>query len=276
MALTVFAVGVLFQPELLLHSRSLLHQNKENSLFDQTFVNTNGQTRRPWTVAVSLTLQTALVAVALILPLLHTASLDVPARIPVWLPLEKLDLKLKPETKAVPNRAPSAPRPIFHLAGLLAPAPVPAHIDLSPDAPEIGNAFAVTGPAGPSPDVLLPGILIQQSPAPVPVVKVPVVKPQPQSAPVRIGSGVQSAKLIFGPRPAYPPIARTTRTQGTVRIQALIGRDGIIGNLQLVSGPPLLVAAAMEAVRQWRYQPTLLNGEPVEVITEIDVNFTLN
>jgi protein TonB len=86
---------------------------------------------------------------------------------------------------------------------------------------------------------------------------------------------VQSAKLIFGPKPAYPRIALTTRTQGVVKIQALIGRDGVIRNLQAVSGPELLIVAAMDAVRQWRYQPTLLNSEPVEVITEIDVNFTL-
>jgi protein TonB len=239
-------------------------------VFDQTFVNTNGQTRRPWTVAVSLTLQTALVAVALLIPLLHVAPLEAPVKIPVWLPLEKVDLRLKPETKAITNRAPSAQRPIFHLAGLRAPTTVPVHIDLSPDAPEIGNAAAIAGPplAG-----LVPGIATQPPSPPV-----AVVKPNPPSitAPVRIGGGVQSAKLTFGPKPAYPPLARTTRTQGTVKIQALIGRDGIIRNLQLVSGPPLLIAAAMEAVQRWRYQPTLLNGEPVEVITEIDVSFTLS
>jgi periplasmic protein TonB len=90
-----------------------------------------------------------------------------------------------------------------------------------------------------------------------------------------VGGGVQSAKLIFGPKPLYPPIARAARTQGTVRIQAVIARDGSIQHLQVVSGPPLLIAVALEAVQRWRYQPTLLNGQPVEVITEIDVNFTL-
>jgi protein TonB len=240
-------------------------------MFDQTFVNAQAQTRRPWTVAVSLTLQTALVAVVLIVPLLHVASLDLPTKIQVWLPVQKLDLKLKPEAKAVPNRAPSTSRPIFHLAGLRAPTTVPAHIDLSPDVPEIGNSVAAVGSAGPSLGVLLPGMSIQPLPAPA-----PVSKPKPESAPVRIGGGVQGAKLIFGPRPAYPPIARTTRTHGTVKILALIGRDGVIRNLQVVSGHPLLTGAAIEAVQQWRYQPTLLNGEAVEVITEIEVNFTLS
>lgn len=234
-------------------------------MFDQTFVNAQAQTRRPWTVAVSLTLQTGLIAIALILPLLHTASLDVPTKIPVWLPVEKVDLKVKPEARAVTRQ--TAMRPIFNPAALQAPTAVPKRIVLSSDAPEIP-----IGPANPSLIPLLPGIVVQppaaQTAAPKP--------PPPAPAAIRVGGGVQSAKLIFGPKPAYPPLARTTRTQGTVKIQALIGRDGLIRNLQVVSGPPLLIAAAIEAVQQWRYQPTLLNAEPVEVITEIDVNFTLS
>lgn len=130
----------------------------------------------------------------------------------------------------------------------------------------------MTGPAGYSLGGLLPsGIVVQPPPAPI----VKASPPQP-TTPVQVGGDVQAGKLLFGPKPAYPPLARTTRTQGTVRIQAVIGRDGAIRNLQLISGPPLLVTVAMEAVKQWRYKPTLLNGEPVEVITVIDVNFTLN
>jgi protein TonB len=86
---------------------------------------------------------------------------------------------------------------------------------------------------------------------------------------------VQSAKLIRQPKPPYPPLARQARIQGTVRFTAVIGKEGTIQNLQLISGHPLLVQSAQEAVKQWAYQPTLLNGEPVEVITQIDVNFTL-
>jgi protein TonB len=87
---------------------------------------------------------------------------------------------------------------------------------------------------------------------------------------------VQASKLINQPKPAYPPLAKAARVQGTVKFSATIGKDGTIQNLELVSGPPLLVQAAMTAVKQWTYQPTLLNGEPVDVITTIDVNFTLN
>jgi periplasmic protein TonB len=238
-------------------------------VFDQTFVNTHGQTRRPWTVAASLTSQAALVAVALIVPLLHVASLPVPTKIPVWMPLEKVDLKVKPKPTTAPHSL--IKRPIFRPPGLLAPTTVHRFIDLSPETPEIANRDNGTGPVGPPLGALLPGIDIQ--PLPVPV---PVPKPQPLSAPVRVGIGVQSAKLVFGPKPVYPPLARTTRTQGTVKIQALIGRNGVIRNLQVISGPPLLIVAALGAVQQWRYEPTLLNGEPVEVITEIEVNFTLS
>jgi protein TonB len=82
--------------------------------------------------------------------------------------------------------------------------------------------------------------------------------------------------LVSQPRPVYPPLAKQARIQGVVRFTAIIGRDGTIQNLTLVSGHPLLVSSAQEAVKQWRYKPTLLNGEPVEVVTQIDVNFTLN
>jgi protein TonB len=91
-----------------------------------------------------------------------------------------------------------------------------------------------------------------------------------------VGGNVQAARLVNQPRPVYPPLARQARIQGTVRFNAIIGKDGRIENLTLVSGHPLLVPAATEAVKQWVYKPTLLNGEPVEVVTQIDVNFTLS
>jgi len=98
--------------------------------------------------------------------------------------------------------------------------------------------------------------------------------PTPQR--IRVGGQVQAANLINKVTPQYPPLAKQARVQGTVRFQAVIGKDGSIQNLQLVTGHPLLVPAATEAVKQWRYKPTLLNGEPVEVVTQIDVNFTLS
>ena len=81
--------------------------------------------------------------------------------------------------------------------------------------------------------------------------------------------------MISRIEPRYPPLALETRTQGTVRLRAIISSDGRITALEVISGHPLLVQAALEAVRQWRYRPTLLNGEPVEVETSITVNFQL-
>lgn len=83
------------------------------------------------------------------------------------------------------------------------------------------------------------------------------------------------AKLIRKVTPRYPPIAIAARISGVVRLIGIIGKDGTIRNVQLVSGHPLLARAAMEAVAQWIYKPTLLNGKPVEVIAPIEVSFTL-
>jgi outer membrane biosynthesis protein TonB len=93
---------------------------------------------------------------------------------------------------------------------------------------------------------------------------------------IRVGGNVQAANLIRQVRPAYPPMAKQARIQGLVRFNALIGGDGLVKNLEVVSGHPLLVPPALDAVKQWVYKPTLLNGNPVDVITVIDVNFTLS
>jgi protein TonB len=92
---------------------------------------------------------------------------------------------------------------------------------------------------------------------------------------VRVSSGVQSGLLVRKTTPVYPPLARQARIQGTVVLQAQISKDGSIQNLQLISGHPMLAPAAIEAVKQWKYKPYLLNGEPVEVETQVQVNFTL-
>ena len=86
---------------------------------------------------------------------------------------------------------------------------------------------------------------------------------------------MEAASLINKVTPLYPPIAKTAHVSGTVVLHAIISKDGTIQELQYVSGPPLLMKAAMDAVKEWRYKPTMLNGEPVEVDTTIDVVFTL-
>lgn len=93
---------------------------------------------------------------------------------------------------------------------------------------------------------------------------------------IRVGGNVQATNLITKVQPVYPPLAKQARVQGTVRFTATIGKDGKVQNLDLVSGEPILADAAREAVQQWVYRPTLLNGDPVVVVTQIDVNFTLS
>lgn len=94
--------------------------------------------------------------------------------------------------------------------------------------------------------------------------------------PTAISIGVMNGRLIFNPRPIYPPIARATGTAGTVVLEAVISKTGSIENLRVVSGPRMLQQAALDAVRQWRYRPYMLDGQPVEVETTVNVLFTLD
>jgi len=102
----------------------------------------------------------------------------------------------------------------------------------------------------------------------------PTPPPKPSAPPPRI-SRMMEGNLIYKVQPAYPPLARAARVQGSVILKAVISRAGTIEGLQTLSGPPMLVQAARVAVAQWRYRPYLLNGEPVEVETQVTVNFIL-
>ena len=141
--------------------------------------------------------------------------------------------------------------------------------------------FPGVGPAGPPQATVFPGdspFSIDLGKAPPP--QQPKAKPAEvaKAAPptsLRVQSDVQASKLIHQVKPPYPPLALQTRTQGVVRLQAIIARDGSIQQLKVIMGHPLLVQAAVDAVKQWRYSPTTLSGQPVEVVTQIDVNFIL-
>jgi protein TonB len=93
---------------------------------------------------------------------------------------------------------------------------------------------------------------------------------------IRVGGNAQSANLVQKVQPIYPPEAKANRIQGVVSFTVTIGKDGRVQNMTLVSGDPILAQAAKDAVQQWVYKPTLLNGDPVEVTTQVDVNFTLS
>lgn len=137
------------------------------------------------------------------------------------------------------------------------------------DSPRLEDSFYV---GAPSPVLDISGRVAAVAPPP------PMHEAQPQKSlqgPRRVSAGVQMAKLLKRVLPEYPPLAKSARISGVVHLIGVISRDGTIRNLQLVSGHPLLARAALEAVEQWVYQPTLLSGEPVEVIAPIDVYFTL-
>lgn len=93
--------------------------------------------------------------------------------------------------------------------------------------------------------------------------------------PIKVGGNQQQKKLVKMVKPVYPPEAKAAGIQGVVRLEAVIDRDGKVSTLDIAGGPEELIPATMEAVRQWEYEPTLLNGERVAVRTTIDVNYTL-
>ena len=250
-------------------------------MFEQTFVEGRGQTTKSWTIVVSFIGQCLMIGVAILIPLIYTDSL----------PRTQLTSFLVAPPPPPPPPPPPAAAPVkavrmvprqFDAGRLMAPKVIPKEIAMikEDELPPMSSGAGVVGgipggvPGG-TPGGVIGGIISsvpQAAPPPPPVVAAP--KPvAPQR--IRVGGNVQQAKLVNQPKPVYPPLAKQARIQGTVRFNAIIGRDGAIANLTVVSGHPLLVPSALEAVRQWKYQPTLLNGEPVEVVTQIDVNFTL-
>ena len=98
---------------------------------------------------------------------------------------------------------------------------------------------------------------------------------RPLPPPIRVGGRVQNARILHRVMPVYPPEAVEQQVSGTVRLEAIIGVDGRVRDLQLVDGHPMLAPSALDAVAQWRYRPTQLNGQDVEVVTLIEVNFNL-
>ena len=103
-----------------------------------------------------------------------------------------------------------------------------------------------------------------------------VARSDNQEAPLRVGATMSVANLVCRVQPIYPQNARMNHVSGTVRFHVIVGKDGSIRDMQVVSGPDALIGSARDAVSRWRYRPTLLNGEPVEIDTTIDVIYSLN
>jgi protein TonB len=237
-------------------------------MFSQTFVDGAQKTNKPYTIVLSLLLEVCALAVLMLLPLVYTQMLP-NARLRNVLAAPAPPAAATPKPLTHPNTlARPAPR-IFNPTTLSTVHPVPKQVNPSPDTavpPDVGVAGS-TGAAN------SPGDLIGTGPAIV-TPPPPAVTKQAQHGPIRIGV-ISEANLIHKVQPLYPPLAKSTRVQGTVEFTATISKEGIIENLRLVRGHPLLVNAARDAILQWKYRPTILNGVPVEVITGIIVNFTL-
>jgi len=250
-------------------------------MFEQTFVG-GGQTKTTWTMFGAMLAQMVLVGIAIIIPMIY---FDV-------LPSATFSSFLvAPPPPPPPPPPPAAAPPVkvvkviprqFDAGKLMAPKVVPKDIatikedELPPSASSGSGVVGGVpgGVAGGAPGGVLGGIL-GAVPTAAPPPPPPKKEPPPPSR-IKVGGNVQQAKLVRQPRPSYPPLAKQARIQGVVKLSAVIAKDGTIQELSVISGHPLLAPAALEAVKQWVYQPTLLNGEPVEVSTQIDVNFTLS
>ena len=97
-----------------------------------------------------------------------------------------------------------------------------------------------------------------------------------QDRPIRVGGNVAQANRLYWVTPVYPAEAKQNRIQGTVTLEITIDKDGHVSQITVISGPAELIQSAADAVQQWAYRPTLLNGEPVTVLTTVDVNYTLS
>jgi len=216
----------------------------------------------------SLFLETLLVAGMLLLPLITPGVLPKNYTIIPLPPLAGLRNPSPPHTHAN-GPAPRNPHPIPTNTLLFQPPRIPAHVDTSTDnaPPTIDESQAIGDSGIPGAPVLGPGMPDGKGR--------PMALPPPVTKPRKVSIGVMEASLIHRVDPVYPALALATRTSGEVRLRATIGTDGVIKDYQVVSGNPLLVRAAITAIRQWRYRPTQLNGEAVEVETFITVNFIL-
>jgi len=225
---------------------------------------------RGWTTLASFAMQTLGVAILLMLPLLYTEGLP-------KLHLLSVSAPIGPPPGPPPSQAPRGAthqgQSNFVRGVLVPPSEIPLGVHHLVDSSTVEEAppcaICVSGSTGditnanPIPNSIGSGPALLPSP------------PKPVAHPPRI-SHMMEGNLIYKVQPVYPPLARSARIQGAVVLRAIISRNGTIENLQTLSGHPMLVGAALDAVRQWRYRPYILNGDPVEVETQVTVNFSLS
>ena len=237
-------------------------------MFEDSLVESVGRirTRSRRYVAGSFLLEAALLAVFIVIPYIYPAAL--PQQY-LRVPLISAPAAVVPQASEHPA-ASSNRHPELIGMMLTAPSHIPTQIPqvVDPAPPGVFTGMdARSGAGNGPPGVLFPSVM----PSPAPAVR--TVKP---AGPIRISAGVAQGQLLVPIRPVYPAIALASRTQGMVVVAATISKDGRIENLHVVSGPAMLVNAAVQAISQARYRPYLLNNEPVEVETTINVVFRLD
>ena len=244
-------------------------------MFEDSLIESGGKlkTKRGWTSLLSFIIQAMIVGVMVLIPLIFTEALP---------KAQLMTFLVAPPPPPPPPPPAAAPVKIVHQVQtdivngqLRTPTKIPKKVEMIKEDEAPPPVMAATGVVGGVPGGVpggsMGGVLGSIASAGAVVAMPKIATPQR----VRVSSGVQSGLLIRKVQPTYPPLARQARIQGTVVLQAQISKTGDIENLQLVSGHPMLAPAAIEAVKQWKYKPYLLNGEPVEVETTVQVNFSL-
>ena len=222
------------------------------------------KTNTSWSLILSAIIQISALAVLILIPLIYTQALPKAM-------LSTLLVAPPPPPPPPPPPVKEIIKPVARLiqsGQLVQPRAIPKEVAVFKEAelpPDITNNTNQTGVFGGIPGQ---GLMAGAS----------AVAPPPKAAPparIKQGGEVTAASIITQTRPAYPALARQARIQGTVVLHAIIDKEGKVAQLEIVSGHPLLVQSALDAVKQWRYKPTQLNGEPVEVDTTIQVTFTM-
>jgi protein TonB len=241
----------------------------EHSLFESQ---DQKKTRKPMTVIVSVIAHIVTVGALLLIPLLQTQALTVP---PVDMSLLMPRVETPKPVEVFSARPAVQKYTEADPALLTAPDFIPPTIAYVDEPPKANFGFAPASSAS-GIAALISNLANQPTEAEAPPLPPPPLLPPPavKAKPIRV-SHLEKADLIHQVNPAYPPLAKQTRVQGVVVLEATISKEGGIESLRVVTGHPLLTGAALDAVKQWRYRPVLLNGEPIEVITTITVSFTL-
>lgn len=248
-------------------SSSVQATKEESRLFQNTLLESGEKSRpwNPWAAVGSLVFQLLLLVALIVVPLFHTDVL--PKR-------ETLTMLYVPPSTAVSGVTTfRAPTPTYTSKSISIPNATHTTQETLP--PPVDTTGAVVGG--------VPGGVVGGVPSPVftevlaSAGSVPVLaKISAMPKRMRIASRVAEANLIHDVAPTYPPEAGRARIEGTVVLLAVIGKDGTVEDVRVESGLPLLAQAAIDAVKQWRYRPYVLNGEPIEVDSKITINFTLS